>query len=82
MEVPAAFLTGCFDINNGVAGSTIQGEKGYVNGKVVTAIENTTITAVKKTTDDAWYSITGVRISKPAQPGLYIHNGKKVIIRK
>lgn len=82
VEVPQAFLTGCFVINNGEAGSTLQGETVYVNGKVVTAIENTTITAVKKTTDDAWYSITGVRISKPAQPGLYIHNGKKVIIRK
>lgn len=82
LEVPAAFLTGCFVINNGEAGSTLQGETVYVNGKVVTAIENTTITAVKKTTDDAWYSITGVRIKKPAQPGLYIHNGKKVIIRK
>ena len=82
LEVPAAFLTGCFVINNGEAGSTLQGETVYVDGKVVTAIENTTITAVKKTTDDAWYSITGVRISKPAQPGLYIHNGKKVIIRK
>ena len=82
LEVPAAFLTGCFVINNGEAGSTLQGETVYVNGKVVTAIENTTITAVKKTTDDAWYSITGVRISKPAQPGLYIHKGKKVIIRK
>ena len=82
LEVPAAFLTGCFVINNGEAGSALQGETVYVDGKVVTAIENTTITAVKKTTDDAWYSITGVRISKPAQPGLYIHNGKKVIIRK
>ena len=82
LEVPAAFLTGSFVINNGEAGSTLQGETVYVNGKVVTAIENATIADVKKTTDDAWYSITGVRISKPAQPGLYIHNGKKVIIRK
>ena len=82
LEVPAAFLTGSFVINNGEAGSTLQGEMVYVNGKVVTAIENATIADVKKTTDDAWYSITGVRISKPAQPGLYIHNGKKVIIRK
>jgi hypothetical protein len=82
LEVPAAFLTGCFVINNGEAGSTLQGETVYVNGKVVTAIENTTITAVKKTTDDAWYSITGIRIKKPTQAGLYIHNGKKVIIRK
>ena len=81
LEVPAAFLTGCFVINNGEAGSTLQGETVYVNGKVVTAIENATIADVKKTTD-AWYSITGVRIKKPTQPGLYIHNGKKVIIRK
>ena len=82
LEVPAAFLTGCFVINNGEAGSALQGETVYVEGKVVTAIENATIADVKKSTDDAWYSITGVRISKPAQLGLYIHNGKKVIIRK
>ena len=81
VEVPQAFLTGYFVINNGAAASNLAGETVYVNG-TVTAIETTTMTDVKKTTNDAWYTISGIRIKKPAQPGLYIHNGKKVIIRK
>lgn len=52
-----------------------------MNG-TVTAIETTTMTDVKKATNDAWYTISGIRIKKPTQAGLYIHNGKKVIIRK
>ena len=32
--------------------------------------------------DDAWYSLDGVRLSgKPTQRGLYINNGKKVVIK-
>lgn len=31
---------------------------------------------------DAWYSLQGQRLSgRPAQPGLYIHNGRKVTVR-
>ena len=81
LEVPAAFLTGYFVINNGAAASNLAGETVYVNG-TVTAIETTTMTDVKKATNDAWYTISGIRIKKPTQAGLYIHNGKKVIIRK
>lgn len=47
-----------------------------------TAIENITMEEALSTTNDAWYTITGIRINKPTQAGLYIHNGKKVIIRK
>ncbi len=33
-------------------------------------------------TDDAWYSLDGVRLSgKPAQRGIYINNGNKVVIK-
>ena len=33
-------------------------------------------------TDEAWYSLDGVRLSgKPTQRGLYINNGKKVVIK-
>ena len=33
------------------------------------------------TKDDAWYSLSGMRLNgKPAQRGLYIHQGKKVVI--
>ena len=81
VEVPAAFVTGYFVINNGKDGSTLTGETVYVSGQA-SSIENTTLQEVKKTEDNAWYTLTGMRISKPTQPGLYIHNGKKVIIRK
>ena len=34
------------------------------------------------TTDDAWYDITGHRFhDKPSTPGIYIHNGKKLVIK-
>lgn len=29
----------------------------------------------------AWYNLQGVRVEKPAQRGIYIHNGKKVVIK-
>lgn len=31
--------------------------------------------------DEAWYTLTGVRVAQPTQKGIYIHQGKKVIIR-
>ena len=36
-------------------------------------------TAVAKTNDNAWYTIQGVRVAQPTK-GVYIHNGKKVVI--
>ena len=42
-------------------------------------IEQTT-TAVEPA-DDAWYTVTGVRVAKPAAAGLYIHKGRKVVVR-
>lgn len=30
---------------------------------------------------DNWYNLQGQRIDKPSQPGVYIHNGKKVFIK-
>ncbi len=81
VEVPAAFVTGYFVINNGQNGSVLTGETVYVNGQA-SSIENTVLQEVQKAEDNAWYTLTGMRIGKHAQPGLYIHNGKKVIIRK
>ncbi|MDE6648505.1 MAG: hypothetical protein K2K45_01080 [Muribaculaceae bacterium] len=31
--------------------------------------------------DNNWYTIAGVRVAEPTQPGLYIHNGKKYIVK-
>ena len=36
-------------------------------------------TAVAKTNDNAWYTIQGIRVAQPIK-GVYIHNGKKVVI--
>ena len=30
---------------------------------------------------NVWTTLNGIRISQPTRPGLYIHNGKKVVIR-
>ncbi len=32
-------------------------------------------------TDDAWYTLSGVRVSKPTTKGIYIHQGKKMVVR-
>lgn len=33
--------------------------------------------------DNAWYTLTGMRLtSQPRQSGIYIHNGKKVVLRR
>lgn len=29
----------------------------------------------------AWYNMQGVKVEKPAQKGVYIHNGKKIVVR-
>lgn len=31
--------------------------------------------------DDAWYTLQGVRVNAPARGGIYIHNGRKVVIK-
>lgn len=31
--------------------------------------------------EDVWYSVDGYRVARPTAPGLYIHNGRKVVIR-
>ena len=43
----------------------------------VTGIEGV---EAEKADDGAWYTIQGVRVDKPAK-GLYIHNGKKVVVK-
>lgn len=31
--------------------------------------------------NNVWYTIQGVRVSSPIMPGIYIHNGKKVMVK-
>ena len=49
-----------------------------VSGPVEDAVEGIEAEAAA---DNNWYTITGVRVAEPAAPGLYIHNGKKYIVK-
>lgn len=49
-----------------------------VYGSNPTAIKS--VDAVKAD-GDAWYTINGQRISTPTEKGIYIHNGKKVVVK-
>ena len=51
------------------------GDEGEVNGVKE-------VIATLGVNDDSWYTVNGVKLSgKPTKAGLYIHNGKKVIIK-
>lgn len=43
-----------------------------------TAIDNVTVSGME---DGAWHTISGIRINRPAAKGVYIHNGRKVIVK-
>lgn len=43
-----------------------------------TAIDNVTVSGME---DGTWYTISGIRINRPAAKGVYIHNGRKVIVK-
>ena len=50
---------------------------------IVTGIRdlNAEVSNVKDSADDHWYTLSGVRITQPTAKGIYIHGGKKVIVR-
>ena len=39
------------------------------------------ITVVSDADTAPWYTVTGMKVEKPTKGGVYIHNGKKIIIR-
>lgn len=55
---------------------------GYISDVKITT-STTTVPTLKADVqnDDAWYTIHGQRVAQPTQKGLYIHHGKKVIVR-
>ena len=67
LQIPTASLTGTSGAN-GIS-FAVEGEETAIQG-VTTAT----------TTDDAWYTLQGVRVAQPTR-GLYIHNGKKVVVK-
>ena len=50
------------------------------NGSETTDVNINTVT--EKTIDsDAWYTLQGVRVNAPTKGGIYIHKGKKVVVK-
>ena len=50
-----------------------------IGGDGTTGIAN--VKQIVENGDEAWYTLTGVRMAQPTQKGVYIHNGKKIIIK-
>lgn len=71
-------------------GTSYEFVNGVTDAKLVPALlfdfananETTGINMVKNTTvDDKYYTLSGVQVSKPSTKGIYIHNGKKIVIK-
>ena len=71
-------------------GTSYEFVNGITNAKLVPALlfdfananETTGINMVKNTTvDDKYYTLSGVQVAKPSTKGIYIHNGKKIVIK-
>lgn len=50
-----------------------------LDGNTTTGITKTIVTQEKD--DEPYYTISGVRVGKPSVPGVYIHAGKKIIVK-
>lgn len=48
------------------------------DGDDATGISNATMNSKN---NDAWYDLNGRRIAQPVQKGIYIHGGKKIVVR-
>lgn len=68
---------------NFLDGNTESYAKGwtFVFDNTVTGIDNVNSDMDKLQNDDAYYTIQGVKVNAPNERGIYIHNGKKIIIK-
>lgn len=71
-------------------GTSYKFVNGITNPRLVPALlrdfananETTGINVVKNTTvDDKYYTLSGIQVAKPSTKGIYIHNGKKIVIK-
>lgn len=61
-----------------VSGSAQGRQYNFDFNGTTTAIDNVTVSGME---DGAWYTISGIRVNRPAAKGVYIHNGRKVIVK-
>ena len=46
------------------------------------ALESLTgLNIITEDTDDAWYSVSGMKVNRPATKGIYIQNSRKVVVK-
>ena len=78
---------GFFKLSGITAGDKAAGVSSFVldfgDGEEATGIGNLTVNSQLSTLNsDTWYTLDGRRLSgKPAQKGIYINNGKKIVIK-
>lgn len=84
--VPPAYII--FNNGNSGVGTNQTKDMAFTDGgwyNITATASNPTLgidgVARATTTDGAWYTLAGTRVDKPTQKGIYITNGKKVIIR-
>jgi hypothetical protein len=71
-----------FQLNSAVASPAMTRSIVLNIGGETTAIEVGGVKEVREVRDDSWYDMSGRRLDgKPAQPGIYIHAGRKVVIK-
>ena len=70
-----------FQLNNGLTAADVSSARMNFDGEnEVNGVKE--VKGVNGVKDDSWYTLNGVKLSgKPTKAGLYIHNGKKVIIK-
>ena len=78
------YLNACrayFQLNNGLTAAEVSAARMNFDGEnEVNGVKE--VNATLGVNDDSWYTLNGVKLSgKPTKAGLYIHNGKKVIIK-
>ena len=89
LNTPISLIDGAnFRVENGgsynikVVGATPAKAVNEPLSMIVTQTSTGITTINKDAKDNAWYNLSGIRFeSKPAAPGIYIHNGKKVVIK-
>ena len=75
-----------FQLKNGLTANEVQNasmffDDGDATG-ILEVIEVNEVIASLEVNDDSWYTINGVKLDgKPTQKGIYIHGGKKVVIK-
>ena len=66
----------------GLTAGDVAGARMNFDESTPTIIGHTEITEITEKADASWYTIDGVRLNgKPSKKGLYIHNGRKAVVK-